>query len=456
MFNYIHFKNFKSLDDVRIDFTSKKKAKPLAIIYGENGSGKSNIVSGFYTLLEFSNTLSVNQIMNSMLEKFKEETECDDDADRVKELFINHIKKSHRDTDDIIRASKMIGSTENMSIEYGFEFNGQNGVYYLETDDTKVVKERLDFVVESKRGCYFEIDFNKNLKKLNNRVFPNKTYAKELNKLIEEYWGKHTLISILNHQRENKNETYMSERLSQKFIKILDLLLDFSCSMKEGISAERSSVSVSRKILTQLDKGEIPTNFEYELNNAEEFVNSIFTGLYSDIKEAYYKKDVKNNKIIYSLVFKKIIGGKIIDIDFARESTGTMTILKILPALYIAINGGIAIVDEFDSGIHDVLVRDIINEVYKTIEGQLIITTHNTLLLEEKLLKDSIYFLVIEPNGSKDVYNINDYDLRTHPNHNMRDLYLKGFYDAIPNTGDFDLDIIKRKFNGDTIQIYED
>ena len=49
MFNYIHFKNFKSLDDVRIDFTSKKKAKPLAIIYGENGSGKSNIVSGFYT-----------------------------------------------------------------------------------------------------------------------------------------------------------------------------------------------------------------------------------------------------------------------------------------------------------------------------------------------------------------------------------------------------------------------
>ena len=248
----------------------------------------------------------------------------------------------------------------------------------------------------------------------------------------------------------------MSERLSQKFIKILDLLLDFSCSMKEGISAERSSVSVSRKILTQLDKGEIPTNFEYELNNAEEFVNSIFTGLYSDIKEAYYKKDVKNNKIIYSLVFKKIIGGKIIDIDFARESTGTMTILKILPALYIAINGGIAIVDEFDSGIHDVLVRDIINEVYKTIEGQLIITTHNTLLLEEKLLKDSIYFLVIEPNGSKDVYNINDYDLRTHPNHNMRDLYLKGFYDAIPNTGDFDLDIIKRKFNGDTIQIYED
>ena len=47
-------------------------------------------------------------------------------------------------------------------------------------------------------------------------------------------------------------------------------------------------------------------------------------------------------------------------------------------------------IDEIDNGIHDVLMKNIIMSIKDEITGQLIITTHNTLLLEV-LPKENIY-----------------------------------------------------------------
>lgn len=184
---------------------------------------------------------------------------------------------------------------------------------------------------------------------------------------------------------------------------------------------------------------------EKELEEIEAILNSIFTGLYSDIKNVYYKTEIEDEKIYYQLYLKKLINNKVLDINFNRESTGTMRILDILPAILQAIMGNVSIIDEFDSGIHDLMVRDILKEVNRNIEGQLILTTHNTLLLEEKEFLKNINFIVIDGRGKKQILNIGDYDNRTHPNHNARDLYLKGMYQAVPNTGNFDLEEVKQK-----------
>ncbi|WP_092921339.1 AAA family ATPase [Romboutsia hominis] len=443
MFTYIKFKNYKSLLDVDIDLTLKKKPIDMAIIYGENGSGKSNIASGFYTLIEFCDTLSINQMINSVLEDLDGIEKAD--FEESKRFFLDMLRKRHRDVDTIIKSVKTIDSIENMSIEYGFDLDGKKGSYYIETNNESIVREKLEFVIESKKGCYFDIN-NKEVK-LNPRVFIEKTYLEELLGKVNKFWGKHTLLSIIKNDMESKVKGYVKGKISNNFSDILYFLMNFSCTFKDGIRAERGAICAKREILTKLDYGNIDLNEEVELIKAEDFLNDVFTGLYSDIKNVYYKKEIKGNKIKYNLVFRKRIGDKIVDIDFDRESTGTMRILDILPSIYTAINGGISIIDEFDSGIHDIMVRDIIREVKKNIDGQLILTTHNTLLLEEKNLKDSIYFIAIDSYGDKDVFNINDYENRTHPNHNSRDLYLKGLYDAIPSTGNFDLAEIKKKFN---------
>ena len=59
MFRYVKLKNYKSLVDLNVDFTEKKDTpKKLILIYGENGAGKSNFATSFFTLFELIRTKS--------------------------------------------------------------------------------------------------------------------------------------------------------------------------------------------------------------------------------------------------------------------------------------------------------------------------------------------------------------------------------------------------------------
>lgn len=63
-----------------------------------------------------------------------------------------------------------------------------------------------------------------------------------------------------------------------------------------------------------------------------------------------------------------------------------------------------AFVDEVDSGIHDLLMNDILrllkNAVDQTDEGQFIATTHNTLLMDS-VPADEVYVLKADAEGEK-------------------------------------------------------
>lgn len=80
-------------------------------------------------------------------------------------------------------------------------------------------------------------------------------------------------------------------------------------------------------------------------------------------------------------------------------------------------------------------------------KGQIIITTHNTMLLESELPKDSMYVFNVDSNSNKELLPISTFEERIHPNLNMRKRYLKGMYGGIPSMMDVDfselLDIIE-------------
>lgn len=56
-------------------------------------------------------------------------------------------------------------------------------------------------------------------------------------------------------------------------------------------------------------------------------------------------------------------------------------------------------IDEIDNGIHDILLKSLISNLAQNIDGQLIMTTHNTMFLEEYDLKDYVYFIVTDEHG---------------------------------------------------------
>ena len=87
-------------------------------------------------------------------------------------------------------------------------------------------------------------------------------------------------------------------------------------------------------------------------------------------------------------------------------------------------------------------MKNIILSIKDEITGQLIITTHNTLLLEI-LPRDNIYILSSDFEGNKRIATIKDYGIKIQKNHNARDLYLKGLFGGIPTTSYVDFEEIK-------------
>lgn len=425
MFSYLELENFKSFRKIFIDFRGKyKKPKNMVFLYGENGSGKSNIAYAFYFLKETMKTLSFQKFL----------TELDtNDGYTLKEVpnFNKWLKNMFKQLESLRKEAYMIGSTDDMVIKYGFNVGDCEGYYELVFDKT-LKGEKLYYRLDKNRGFIFEID-NKN-KKLKNKIFIEDEYRKSLEDLIEKYWGKHTLLSILFNEFEQKNKEYITARLNKNLLDVIDFLGYFSVRCKMSASIETGFMRNNYFASGELDSGIISVSEIGILEKQENALRELLTSLYSDIKDVYYKKDFNNkkDKIIYKLVLKKLIGGEVRDIDFSLESTGTQKIVGIFPELFGAVVGNVSIIDEADAGIHDLLFNKIIDDISDHVKGQLIITTHNTTLLES-LKPENIYFILVDYMGNKSVVNITDYDkVRTQSTNNIRNLYLKGIYDGIP------------------------
>lgn len=433
MFTYIKLKNYKSLIELEVDLTKKENSpKKLISIYGENGVGKSNFVDSFYTLKRIVSTRTINEKIRILTEKQKELQT--DDFDKALYFFgqLGSILKNgfFSNSIDIINECKTIDSKDNMIIEVGFKIKSKTGIYCIETDDADIISEKLDFTLNKNKVNFFEM--TKKEKYLNESVFIDHEYKKEILSIIEKYWGKHSLLSLIAYEIEDKKENYVKKKIFNGIFEVINFFSSLSI-------LSRNKMEVFKDIEEEkLFYGTLALNEEKRLINIENVINTFFTALFSDIKQAYYKKKIDNDKINYVLCFKKNIYNKLIDIEYNRESTGTKNILKILPYLISAAKGKTVIIDEIDNGVHDLLMLKILENLSENLKGQLIITTHNTLLLEEEFIKDSIYIFKVDENANKKLLALNKFEGRVHPNLSIRKRYLKGLYGGIPFPMDID------------------
>ena len=135
-----------------------------------------------------------------------------------------------------------------------------------------------------------------------------------------------------------------------------------------------------------------------------------------------------------------MIYGKLKDIDFALESTGTQNILELIPYFISACEGQTVIIDELDTGIHDLLVKNLLECISKYVTGQLIITTHNTMSIDSSIPHEDIYVFETNSNAEKELIAITEFEGRIHKNNNPQNKYLKGIYGGIPMASDIDFD----------------
>lgn len=433
MFTKIYLKNYKSLIELTVDLLKKKnEAKQLVLVYGENGVGKSNFASAFLTLRESLQTMSVRIAIDKFLNDREEKLNMPDD------VFVEMVTKKMRDTESIIKNCKTINEPGNMVLEFEFVLGDKNGLYRLEYDNSRIVREKLDYVLSKNKTNVFDITTESI--KINKNMFTDSEYEKEIKLLIKKYFGKHTVLSMLVHEKEENAEGYVRERVNNGIFDVLSFFMTMSTKVKTGNRGERGSMGVSHEILANLECGDIDISEQEELEKAENVVNEFFTLAYADIKEAYYKTEIIDEKINYELYFKKLIYGKIIDVSYAAESTGTLQLLTVLPFLLMCVEGTTVVIDELDTGIHDLLINNILTNIISALEGQLIVTTHNTMLLDSEIDPSCIYTFMVDRDANKTLEPITVYEDRTHPNLNYRARYLKGMYGGTPISRDIDFE----------------
>lgn len=434
MFLNVRVKNFKSLSNFEFNLEEKKgKPKNIALVYGENGSGKTNIVSIFSVLVETLHSMKIRTVIEDYLE-IKDDTSP--------ETFIKMLRSTMPSIERMIEENKTIGCHENMVLDFEFSLNGHMGRYFLAFDDKQLVREKLEYLIDKQKGILFDI--TSETKKIHPKLVKDKNYLQEIEDNIDKFWGKHTLMSVFIFELLDKNAAYFEKNINRN---LLDILLSFAL-IKSVDSQKNTFHMTSTKLNIPLGgdfiEGEISIKRKHEIHLATQILTHIFSGLYSDVKDLYYKIDMLDqSRLKYELFLKKKIGGTVRDIPFKLESSGTKKILTLVSLLFTVMQGDTVIIDEFDSGIHDVMVKELFLAIADSLSGQLIITTHNTLLLEEAHIDNKfIYILKVDEDGNKSIDSLDKENTRVQQNHNRRNQYLKGMYEGVPFVGHIDFDYV--------------
>ncbi len=437
MFTYVKAKNFKSLKDIEFNLNkTKTKTNKFISIYGENGSGKTNIVELFKLLQQLIMSRATDVAMNKVPKEFwKIQEEMPDqlptEIRQIFELSLN------------LKEYRMLEEEEPTEIEYGFKINDNDGFYYIKFDD-EIIEERLYYMAGKQRAYLFQInkENNKFIKNLNKNIFINEKYNEELIDGIDKYWGKYTFLSLLSFEAIEKNKNYIDNNISKNIMEVINKIWSMTVHVDKGALKIIPDSLVKARKLNNIQKGIVKKDKLPEIKKYENVLNIFFTQAYADIKEVKYKINEKEDRIHYELYFYKMIGGKIKSIPSKLESDGTRRILNQFDTIIGSLLGETVIIDEIDNGIHDVLMKNIIMSIKDEITGQLIITTHNTLLLEI-LPKEYIYILSTDYNGNKTINSIKEYGIKIQKNNNARDLYFKGIFRGIPTTDYIDFEEIK-------------
>ena len=148
-----------------------------------------------------------------------------------------------------------------------------------------------------------------------------------------------------------------------------------------------------------------------------------------------FEQFLKKNGIEYELVGHDFenenklyckYGEKLIDF-FTIASRGTVT-LALFYLWLIRLNSvSLVVIDEFDAFYHSALARAAVTELLKHKELQAIVTTHNTDILTNDLLRPDCYFLL--QDGKIDSFaNLTYKELRKA--HNLQKMYKAGVFNA--------------------------
>lgn len=393
-------KNFLSFDDEqifsliagkgrnfnnRIYQDSNSKILKFSALFGSNGSGKSNFVKA----ISFSKDYIIRGNDRATIQQYNKINPLCKDSTTIFEYKLSIDKKVYIYGFELILSKNEVVSewmyycnsrTEKLIYRYDRrENNFILGEFFKNTD----LRNRLDIIsdsVSANSGILF-------LKSVSN-------YQNLFVEYEESIILKNVFLWFVNNLKVKTPDSmisdyayFMSERNMNK---ILEFFKDFDLS----ISAYRFFECPKEQIALKLPKEifeDLISRIEKDLKEDKD-TNCVMFGLGDDF---YFAKNEKDHIIFETLQFYH--DGTNEPFYMSEESDGTKKIFKLLEILFQEDDDIVYIVDEIDRCLHPLLTYNFVNAfLTKAINTncQLIVTTHESILLDFNLLrKDEVWFV---------------------------------------------------------------
>lgn len=403
----------RELKERLINVSNKKSVTknviPSMVIYGSNASGKTSIISAINMLKQI--------VINGTI---KEQIKNEDISKLEISSFIHDIKKMK----------------EPIHLEITFKTEEYIYNYLLEivatyiNSERKIVNEELNIVEYKNVGTSVKEE------KIN--IYRRNEDSIELDKTIET-------AKILGKDEKFISESKDLEKIFSENLDKEDLFL--TTGFKSMISLKMSTDILNwfqKKLITvvDFDTKEPLINFDDEGKKNKVFISNQLNRLLklADFgpQNIGYMKD--NNTGKYSLnSFYSPKGEKMGIMINSRmiESRGTIKLIDFwVRFMKVFKNGGIFVLDEFDSSIHPELVIGILdlfnNLETNTKNAQLIFNTHNPLYLQNKIFRrDQIMFVEKDKDTyMSSIYKLSEFDIRNDASY-MKN-YFEGNFGALP------------------------
>jgi uncharacterized protein len=408
------------------DTTERVKLLKSSVLYGANGSGKSNLLSA----MSFFRTF----ILNSSNER-----QADDEIPVLRFLLST-------ESDGEPSSFEMIFFINDIRYRYGFEVDTErvHSEWLFELKGESSLRETTLFTRE-----FQQIKPNKQLfkegKGLEDKTRPNALFLSTVAQLNGEISTNMLKWFKLNFNIISGLEDTTTSYTVSKFLKddtFKNLVISFFKSIQIGfedieIMEEGSVLDTQRKMPSELESA---LSALKKLQDKTPKTDQNGETKQVSIQTLHKKFNTTNDFVQYEVI------------DFGLESKGTKKLFSLLgPIIDTIQNGKILIIDELDSRLHTLLTMELIKFFHaKTnLKAQLIFASHDTNLLRKDIFRrDQIWFAEKNAVGATDLYSLVEYKINQATVRNDASFekdYLIGKYGAIPflsNIHKFKLDFL--------------
>lgn len=299
--------------------------------------------------------------------------------------LVNHLTEKSKELNKYTNYINLDGSKEYAFFEYEFQFDEDVLVYkYRKSKVNVLIEESLS--INGKEMLYYDFVNNK-----------GSSYFKGSEVLnLEMNSGnsrvKYVMATAVLSDNNNENKVLL------KFKAFIDNMLLFYSLRKNGFIGYKENGDLLEKIIIEAGK----------VKEFEDFINS--QGLHASLVVL----DSPEGKKIYFQHKKGVLH------YFNECSTGMESLILLYAWLIELSNCSFVYIDEFDAFYHFELAEMIIKELKKYKDTQIIVTTHNTDLLNNDLMRPDCYF-ILDNEKIESINRLTDKDIRLA--HNLQKMF---------------------------------